>query len=243
MLNDEKKLQNMPQQQIDIPVTIDRAEIVSMWFRSERTRPAMERYLDELIPMVQKAVHAKALYGVCCVTARAEDWVEIENVRFTSKVLAKSLESIDTVIISLTTCGKELDELTGSPKDFMRNLCLETIKTYVIYHAGEYLLDHIKQKFNLPDITHLHPGEFADLGIEQQEPLYSLFDDPEKAIGVKLTPNKTLSPLKSASGIMFYNGPSFQSCELCLQPNCSGRRAAYNPKLAAKFGLKTKIEK
>jgi hypothetical protein len=231
--------ENMSQQRIDIPISIDRAEIVK-WFKSERTRPIMEKHLDELIPMVQNAVHAKALYRVACVTARGDDWLEIENVRFTSKVLSKNLATVDTVFVSLITCGKELDELPVPPKDHMRYLCLETIKTHVIYKAGEYLINHIKEKFNLPDITHLHPGEFADLGIEQQVPLFSLFTDPEKAIGVKLTATKTLQPLKSASSIMFYNGPSFQSCELCLQANCQGRRAAYNLKLAEKFGIKIK---
>jgi hypothetical protein len=229
----------MSQQRLDIPVTIDRAEIVKE-FKSERTRPMMERYLDELIPIVQQAVHVKALYRVVCVTARGPDWVEIENVRFNSKVLSKNLEKVDTVFISLMTSGKELDELPVSPKELMKYLCLEAIKTNVLFQAGQYMVNYIQEKFNLPDITHLHPGEFADLGIEQQVPLYSLFDKPEENIGVKLTPNKTLSPLKSASGIMFYNGYSFQSCELCLQANCAGRRAAFNPRLAAKFGLKTK---
>jgi hypothetical protein len=239
MSDTQAKTENTSQQRIDIPISIDRTEIVQ-WFKSERTRPVMEKHLEELIPMVQNALHAKALYRVACVTARGDDWLEIENVRFSSQVLSKSLADVDTVFVSLVTCGKELDELPVSPKEYMRYLCLETIKTYVIYKAGEYLINHIKEKFSLPDITHLHPGEFADLGIEQQVPLYSLFTDSEKAIGVKLTATKTLQPLKSASSIMFYNGPSFQSCELCLQPKCQGRRAPYNPKLAEKFGIKTK---
>jgi len=227
------------QYQLDLPVNFNRAEIVKS-FQSERTRPMMEKHLDELIPMSREAVHAKAIYRVACVTARDEAGVEIEGVRFASKVLSNSLAEVDTVFVSLMTCGKELDELPVPPKDFMRYFCLEAIKTHVIFQAGEYLNKYIREKFNLPDITHLHPGEFADLGIEQQVPLYALFDDPEKAIGVKLTPNKTLSPLKSASSIMFYNGPSFQSCELCLQPHCAGRRASYNPRLAEKFGIKVK---
>ncbi len=227
------------QQQIEIPVTIERDAVVKE-FKSERTRPMMEKFLDELIPLAQKALHAKALYRVACVTARREDGVEIEGVKFNSRVLSKNLAEVDTVIVSLMTCGKELDEIPVSPKEYMKFFCLEAIKTYVIFQAGEYLNKYIKDKFELPDITHLHPGEFADLGIEAQVPLYSLFDDPEKAIGVTLTPNKTLSPLKSASSIMFYNGPSFQSCELCLQPNCAGRRKPYNPRLAEKFGIKVK---
>jgi hypothetical protein len=224
---------------VNIPVKLDREEILQQ-IKPESSRARMEKYLNELIPTVQNAVHAKALYRVVCVTARGDDWVEIENVRFASRVLSQSLANVDTVFVSLVTSGQELDELPISPKEYMRYFSLEMIKTYVIYQAGQYLINFIKKKFDLPDITHLHPGEFADLGIEQQVPLYSLFTDPEKAIGVKLTSTSTLQPLKSASGILFYNGPSFQSCELCLQAKCPGRRAAYNPALAKKFGLKTK---
>lgn len=224
---------------LDIPVVIDKSEIVKN-FNNERTRPAMEKHLDELIPMVQKAVHAKALYRLAKVTARGEEWVEIENKRFSSRVLSKCLASIDTVFVSLMTCGKELDQLPVSPKEYMKYFALEAVKTYVIFMAGQYMIKQIKEKYTLPDITHLHPGEFSDLSIEQQVPLYSLFKDPEKSIGVKLTSTKTLQPMKSASSIMFYNGVSFESCELCLQANCSGRRKPYNVKLAEKFGIKVK---
>ena len=224
---------------VNVPVKLEREEILQQ-IKPASSRARMEKYVDELIPMVQKAVRARALYRVVCVTAKGDDWVEIENIRFSGKVLRKCLENVDTVFVTLMTCGKELDELPVSPKDYMRYFCMELIKTYVIYRVGQYLFNYLRKKFKLPDITHLHPGEFADLGIEQQVPLYSLFNDPEKAIGVKLTSTRTLQPLKSASSIMFYNGPSFQSCELCLQAKCPGRRAPYNPKLAEKFGLKTK---
>jgi hypothetical protein len=200
----------------------------------------MEKHLDELIPMVQNIVRAKALYRVACVTARSENGVEIEGVKFTSQVLSKSLASVNTVFVSVMTCGKELDELPVSPKEYLRYFCLEAIKTNVLLQGGQYLINLIKKKFDLLDITHLHPGEFADLGIEQQVPLMSLFHDTEKIIGVKLTSTKTLQPLKSATSIMFYSGPSFESCALCLQPKCAGRRAAYSSKLAVQFGLPAK---
>ena len=101
-------------------------------------------------------------------------------------------------------------------------------------------MNYLKEKFHYPEVTHLHPGEFYDLPIEAQVPLFSLFQDTENAIDVKLTSNKTIYPVKSGSGILFYNGTSFVSCELCLQANCSGRHAAYNPKLAQKFGIQVK---
>jgi hypothetical protein len=166
--------------------------------------------------------------------------VEIEGAKFTSKVLSKSLANIETVVPYLFTSGKELDELPVLPSDRLRFYCLDLIKMQVAFLGGAWFMNYLKEKFDYPEVTHLHPGEFADLGIDAQVQLFSLFHDTEKAIGLILTPNKTLNPVKSGSGLLFYNGTSFVSCELCLQANCTGRHAAYNPKLAQKFGIQVK---
>jgi hypothetical protein len=191
----------------------------------------MEKYLDELIPVVLPVARPKGLYRVSCIGARKRDGVEIDGVRFTSKVLSKSLSGIDTVFPYIVTCGKELDELPVSPKDHLRYYCLDIIKMQVLFQAMKYFLEYMKEKYSLKEITHLHPGEFADWPIEQQEQLFSLFHDTESAIGVKLSSTKTIQPIKSGSGILFSGDISFESCQLCLQAKCPGRRAAYSPKL------------
>jgi hypothetical protein len=234
-----KKANTGEQYRVDIPVTIDRAELVKS-FKVERTRPMMEKYLDEMIALARPVVHAKGLFRLASVGAKSDDWVEIEGVKFHSKVLSKSLANIETVVPYLFTSGKELDELPVPPGDRLRLYCLDLIKMQVTFQGMAYLMNYLKDKFGYPEVTHLHPGEFADLGIDAQVPLFSLFHDTEEAIGLKLTPNKTLSPIKSGSGFLFYNGTSFISCELCLQAQCPGRHAAYNPKLAAKFGIGVK---
>jgi hypothetical protein len=235
----DKKANTGEQYRVDIPVTLDRAELVK-FFKVERTRPMMEKYLDEMIVLAQPVISAKGLYRLASVGVKSDDWVEIEGVRFTSKVLGKSLANIATVVPYLFTSGKELDELPVLPSDRLRHYCLDLIKMQVAFQGVGYFMNYLKEKFDYPEITHLHPGEFADLGIDAQVPLFSLFHDTEKAIGLTLTPNKTLSPIKSGSGFLFYNGTSFISCELCLQAQCPGRHAAYNPKLAAKFGISAK---
>jgi hypothetical protein len=227
------------QYRVDIPVTIDRSELVKQ-FKVERTRPMMEKYLDEMIALAQPVMQAKGLYRLARVTGRGEGWVEIEGIRFNSKVLSQSLEKIDTVVLYVFTCGKELDDLPVPSSERLRFFCLDMIKMQVSMLGAAWFMNYLKDKFKFPEITHLHPGEFTDLPIEAQVPLFSLFEDTEKAIGVKLTSNKTIHPVKSGSGILFYNGTSFISCELCLQAHCPGRHAAYNPKLATKFGIGVK---
>ena len=232
MANTKINTEKENQQRIDIPVKLEPEELFQSFKKQERTRAMMEKYMDELIDMVKPVVKPKGLYRVSCIGARERDWVEIDGVRFTSRVLSKSLENISTVIPYIFTCGRELDELPVSPKDHLRYYCLDIIKMNVAFQAARYFMDFLKEKYALPEVTHLHPGEFKDFPIEQQVPLFSLFNDTEKAIGVRLTTTKTIQPVKSGSGILFSNGSSFESCQLCLQPKCTGRRAAYNPALA-----------
>ena len=228
------------QRRVEIPVKLEREELFRSFKKQENTRAMMEKYMDEIILVALPVVRAKGLYRVSCIGARDSDGVEIDGVRFTSKVLSQSLSNIDTVFPYIVTCGKELDELPVSPKDHLRYYCLDIIKMNVLFQASKYFMDYLKEKYALKEITHLHPGEFADWPIEQQEQLFSLFDNTEEAIGVKLSSTKTIQLIKSGSGILFSNGTSFESCQLCLQAKCPGRRAAYSPKLAKQFGIKTK---
>ena len=143
----------------------------------------MERYLDDMIKLAQPAARPKGLYRLACITGRGEGWVEIEGVRFDSKVLSKSLEAIDSVVLYVFTCGKELEDLPVPSSDRMHFLCLDMIKMQVSMHAGFYFMDYLKKKFQYPEVTHLHPGEFADLPIEAQVPLFSLLRTRKKLSG------------------------------------------------------------
>ncbi len=216
---------------VEIPVNIDRRELFKN-FRQERTRPMMEKYMDEIISLAVPAARPKGLYKLSCIGARERDWIEIDNVRIKSRVLSKSLINIDTVFPYIFTCGRELDELPVSPKDTFRYFCLDMLKMYISMEAAKFFMNYIKEKHDMPDIIHLHPGEFEDLSIDEQVPLFSLFNNVDREIGVTLTSTKTIQPVKSGSGILFSNGHSFESCQLCLQENCAGRRAQYNPDLA-----------
>jgi hypothetical protein len=229
------KTENENQYRVDIPVKLEREELFQSFKKQERTRLMMEKLMDELLALALPVARPKALYRVSCIGARGHDWVEIDGVRFTSRVLSKNLGNIDTVFPYIVTCGKELDELPISPKDQLRYYCLDIIKMNVLFQAMKYFVDYLKEKYALKEATHLHPGEFADWPIEQQQQLFSLFSDTEKAIGVNLTSTKTIQPIKSGSGILFSNGASFESCQLCLQAKCPGRRAAYSPKLVKQF--------
>ena len=221
-------------ERIDIPAEIPREDVLAE-FKQERTRAKVETIVDDLIDMATEAARPKGLFRVCRVEERDRDGVVVDGVRLTSRVLSKNLSDTCTVIPELVTCGRELDELPVSPKDFIRYYCLDVIKTVVMFHATEYFFNYLKDTFNLTEMVHLHPGEFGDWPITEQAPLFQLLGDTEASIGVKLTSSLTLQPVKSGSGLVFSSDHSFESCQLCLQANCPGRRKPYNPRLVKQF--------
>ncbi|OGN95567.1 MAG: hypothetical protein A2Y89_02175 [Chloroflexi bacterium RBG_13_51_18] len=135
----------------------------------------------------------------------------------------------------VATVGKELEELPITPKDMMMNFCLDSIKTVVLVTAVDYLTEHIKEKYNIPKIALLNPGEVEDWIITQQKPLFHLFKDIEERIGVSLTAGGVMKPIKSRSGIVFPNDTGFLSCQICTQLKCPGRRAKYDPELQKQY--------
>lgn len=219
---------------IEIPVIIPREDVLA-YFKQERTRAKAESVVDEVINIAREVARPKGLYRVSCIGEHDRDGIEIDDVRFTSRVLTKNLRSVTTVVPEIVTCGQELDEVDIPPRDFMRYYCLDIIKTVVMFHATEYFFNHIKETFGFEDMTHLHPGEFADWPISEQHQLFRLFEDTESSIGVKLTSATTLQPIQSGSGLIFSNGNNFESCQLCLQANCAGRRRPYDPRLVKRF--------
>ncbi len=81
----------------------------------------------------------------------------------------------------------------------------------------------------------MNPGEAEAFPIDQQKKLFSILGDVEGMIGVKLTENCAMIPLKSTSGIYFSKETKFIGCLLCTHKRCQGRKAAYNPELAKKY--------
>ena len=213
---------------VEIPLKIDKAAVLKR-LRLRDGNARMEKMALELIDTALGVAKPKAIY--CVAGARIIDraYVEIDGVRFTSRALSKCLEDQPTVYPLIATAGQELDELPTAPGDLMRQFTLDTIKMVILFSAAEYLTEYIKEKHGLKGAAMLNPGEFPDFPIEQQKPLFALFGDAAKQIGVSLTSGGALKPTKSRSGILFPNETGFLSCRLCTMLKCPGRRAAYDP--------------
>ncbi|OGO31184.1 MAG: hypothetical protein A2Z29_03420 [Chloroflexi bacterium RBG_16_56_11] len=220
--------------QVEIPVRLDIPAVV----RRLRVRGGDGRFDEMMTELAEKAravARPRAVYMTSIVRCVDREHVDVDGVRFTSRVLGRLFHDGETVYPFITTAGQELDKLKFPPRDMMMNFSLDAIKTVILVSAVEYLADYLKEKLVLESVAFMNPGELADWPISQQQPLFDLFGGEEKQIGVSLTAGGAMRPIKSRSGIVFPDATGFLSCRLCTQFKCPGRRAAYDEIIVKEF--------
>jgi hypothetical protein len=203
--------------------------------RVRKATAQVEGMVREMAEQAQAIARPKAAYRVSRVEHVDEDSVDIDGVRFTSRVLSKCLLMLNRVFPCICTCGREIDGLVVPPDDVMRGYCLETIKTFAVAASIQFIGNHLKQTYATGQLSHMNPGSLADWPLTQQRKLFSLLGDVEKLIGVRLTESSVMYPLKSVSGIIFPTEVRFESCQLCPREKCPGRRMAYSSEMAREY--------
>ena len=217
----------------NFPFTLDVDKVLQqMQTRGNPRR--MQECAREMIELVQPVARPKALYKVCCVDNKERDSLDIDGVRFASRLVRRNLDPVETVFVCVATVGTEVEDL-DPPADVMKRFCLDAVKNRLMFEATAHLRKHLEQHFSLKQLSNLNPGETESFPIEYQKNLFKILGDVEGLIGVKLTDNCALVPTKSHSGIYYSTETEFISCRLCTNRRCSGRRAAYEPELAEQF--------
>ena len=187
--------------------------------------------IKEIAESALKIARPLGLYKVAHAKNIGDDKVDLDGVIFSSKVLNKLFAGSDTVVAFIVTEGKELDAFPLARGDMMKQFYLDTVKTIITANAVQYLRRFVTEKYGLSQNALMNPGEIEDWHITEQRPLFSLLGDVEKQIGVKLMGTGVMKPIKSRSGIIFPNESGFETCQLCLQSRCPGRRCKFEPEL------------
>ena len=191
-------------------------------------------HIEDLTGIVARAetiARPKALYRIGYIESRGRDWVVIDGVRFTSRVLRTNLDKTHRVFLYLATGGRELEEWKSSLGDLLLQFWADALCEMALGSALQELNNHLEKRYALGPSSAMSPGSLADWPIREQIPLFSLLGDTEESIGVRLTESLLMTPLKSVSGIRFASETGFESCQLCPRENCPGRRASYDKDL------------
>jgi hypothetical protein len=215
---------------MEIPAQLDVKEVTKR-VTGAKTTPRQTEMINEVAETALKIARPLGLYKVSRAQTIGTDKTDIDGVVFNSIVLNKLLAGRDTVIPFIVTEGKELDAFQPARGDMMKLFYLDMVKTMITASAIQYLRKHVEQKYGMPKTALMNPGEIEDWLITEQRLLFKLFGDAEKQIGVKLMGTGVMKPIKSRSGIIFPNESGFETCQLCLQGRCPGRRCKFEPEL------------
>jgi hypothetical protein len=213
----------------NIPVELDVDALLS----SVRIKPESQHAKDikHVIETLRPEIKPKAIYQMSYIHAKHENAVDIDGVRFTSRVLRVNLDKVERVFPFITTCGTEIEERSQQYDDVLYQYVLDSLKERILRRAGIYLREHILTTYSPGKISTMNPGSLTDWPLKEQKPLFSLFGDVKEAIGVSLTESFLMYPVKSVSGIIFPTETTFESCQLCPREKCPSRRAPYDEAL------------
>ncbi|MGD9238923.1 MAG: vitamin B12 dependent-methionine synthase activation domain-containing protein [Desulfobacterales bacterium] len=193
--------------------------------------------VQTLIEAAQALITPKAAYKVSYINQKLEHAVDIDGVRFTSRVLRKNLEEVERVFPYVITIGDKLKEKGSESKDLVKEYYFDVIGNIALSTTRQFLEKQLQSRYGLVGMSSMSPGSLTDWPIEEQKPLFSLFGKEETPVGVKLTKSLLMLPAKSISGICFPTEVSFFSCQLCPRDKCAGRKAAYDNNLAKEYGI------
>lgn len=193
--------------------------------------------VETLARQAEEIGRPKVLYKEAYVEDKGEDFVIVDGVKLTSRILRMNLEEVYRVFPYIATCGTELERWSETLDDILESYWADCIKEMALAEALKAFEKHLDENFHPGTTSSMNPGSLQDWPISQQRKLFQILDDPKRYIGVELTDSYLMLPIKSVSGIRFATEIEFENCKLCSRENCPGRRAPYDPEFAKCYCL------
>jgi len=200
-----------------------------------------EDLLEEFIDIFDECAavaNPKFMYA-CHDVEHLGDITRVGISSFSSRIMQVNFENVNQAWPYISTCGRELYDLACSKDDPLERYWVDEISEQYLHHTTAMLMAEVKKASGLNNIYSMNPGSLADFPIDNQKPLFAIFGDVEKLIGVWLTDSFLMMPYKSVSGIYFESEQSYVNCALCPRKECPNRRAPYDEmQLNSRYNIK-----
>ena len=159
---------------------------------------------------------------------RGDDFVVIDGVRFSSRILAVNLQETHRVFPYVATCGVELDAWAKSFDDLLQRYWADQICQAAVRVARLAVVELLQKRYQPGKLSRMGPGSLTDWPIEEQRPLFRLLGDTENTINVRLTDSMLMVPTSR------YRASTCDRRELREpyarpRPSCPNRRALTTP--------------
>ena len=183
-----------------IPVRLPRGEIRRQLHLDKDKR---WEEVQTLIEEAKTLIRPKAAFKVSYISQKLESAVDIDGVRFSSRVLRKNLEEVERVFPYIVTIGDRLKEKGSESKDLIKEYYFDVVGNIALSATRKFVEKQLQSRYGLDGMSSMSPGSLTDWPIEEQKPLFSLFGEQETPIGVKLSKHLLMLLAKSISGIYF----------------------------------------
>ena len=196
--------------------------------------PRESKYAPRFHEMVAKACEIgrpKGAYGLVYIEDKGKDFVVIDGVLLTSRILRVNLEKAHRVFPYVATCGTELEEWSRAFTDMLERFWSDQIKEAAVKLAIQQVKADVEERFRPGNVSAMSPGSLEDWPVSEQQGLFTILGDTADAVGVQLNGSMLMIPTKSLSGIFFPTEEAFENCQLCPREKCPGRRMPYDPGL------------
>jgi len=201
---------------------------------AKRLRLVEDEDIERITELCNEAIRIakpKFIYKISYIDNRKDNSLELDGIKFTSRLISKNFESINRVFPFAATCGTELHEWASKIEDVFEQYWVDYIMEYILRGAIKELYQIIEKKYGVTKIASMNPGSLAGWPINQQKQLFQLLDEPTRRIGIELKDSYLMIPNKSLTGILFPSKSEYVNCKLCDRKNCQSRRAIYDKKI------------
>jgi hypothetical protein len=195
-----------------------------------RVRPGTKdaEDLEGLVFQAQDIARPKGVYTIAFIESSGEDFVVVNGVRLTSRILRVNIGEAQRVFAYVATCGTELEEWSAAVTDMLQRYWVDQIKEMALRAAIKSVDDDINLRYDPGPTSRMSPGSLDDWPLEEQQELFRLLGDPQADIGVELMESYLMTPTKTVSRLIFSTEEQFESCQLCPRDKCPSRRAPYD---------------
>ena len=191
----------------NIKTNIDKKAVCQYLGYKDGTPPtSILSLLDSQIAMAYKLIKPAYNYALKAIEDIKGREVFLEGpLVFTSQTLSYVLSECECVAVFLSTIGRDLEEECSKlmeKGEMLQATTLDAIGTEAVEKTADKLQDDIAElakKMGCQATLRYSPG-YCDWDVTQQKVIFQAIDST--ALGVKLTANCMMVPLKSISGII-----------------------------------------
>lgn len=219
-----------------IQTPIDRDEVRRYLGYPKKANPkqAIEDTLAHWIGEAEKRATPRAMYCIFSVVETAKRSIRVETtngvVEFTGAI-GEFIGPVDLLAVFIATAGPDVEHLAGDllrKSDYLGGLIVNAVGSERAESAEQIVIEQLKAFATSSSraITLPYSPGYCGMALTEQRKVFSVLD--HRQIGVALSPDCLMNPLKSVSGIIGL-GPSAVTrdgspCDRCTMHNCNMRR-------------------